>query len=80
MRSHNSHKYGVGEFGFKIIRKFTGFIRLIRPELPFAAGVSVLMGEIITLGGLPSTRQALLGFICGFTLSASALILNNRLS
>lgn len=54
-----------------------GLIRLLRPELPFAAGVSVLMGEMIALGGLPSAREALLGFVCGFALSASALILND---
>ena len=57
--------------------KIMGLIRLLRPELPFAAGVSVLMGEMIALGGLPSAREALLGFVCGFALSASALILND---
>ena len=50
---------------------------LFRPELPFAAGVTVLMGEIVALGGLPSAREALLGFTCAFLLSASALILND---
>jgi len=50
---------------------------LFRPELPFAAGVTVLMGEIVALGGLPSVREAFLGFICAFLLSASALILND---
>jgi len=58
-------------------RKVTGLIRLFRPELPFAAGVTVLMGEMVALGGLPSVREALLGFICAFLLSASALILND---
>jgi geranylgeranylglycerol-phosphate geranylgeranyltransferase len=58
-------------------RKLTGLIRLFRPELPFAAGVTVLMGEIVALGGLPSAREALLGFTCAFLLSASALILND---
>ena len=57
--------------------KITGFIRLFRPELPFAAGVTVLMGEIVALGELPSAREALLGFTCAFLLSASALILND---
>jgi geranylgeranylglycerol-phosphate geranylgeranyltransferase len=57
--------------------KVTGLIRLFRPELPFAAGVTVLVGEMVALGGLPSVRQALLGFICVFLLSASALILND---
>jgi geranylgeranylglycerol-phosphate geranylgeranyltransferase len=58
-------------------RKITGFIHLFRPELPFAAGVTVLMGEIVALGSLPSVREALLGFTCAFLLSASALILND---
>ena len=57
--------------------KITGLIRLFRPELPFAAGVTVLMGEMVALGGLPSAREALLGFTCAFLLSASALILND---
>ena len=56
--------------------KITGLIRLLRPELPFAAGVTVLMGEMVALGGLPSVREALLGFTCAFLLSASALTLN----
>jgi len=58
-------------------RKISGFIRLFRPELPFAAGVTVLVGEMVALGGLPSLSQALLGFTCVFLLSASALILND---
>jgi geranylgeranylglycerol-phosphate geranylgeranyltransferase len=57
--------------------KITGFIRLFRPELPFAAGVTVLVGEMVALGGTPSAREALLGFTCAFLLSASALILND---
>ena len=57
--------------------KISGLIRILRPELPFAAGVTVLMGEMVALGGLPSLSQALLGFTCAFLLSASALILND---
>ena len=57
--------------------KIIGLIHLFRPELPFAAGVTVLMGEVVALGGLPSVREALLGFACAFLLSASALILND---
>ncbi|MGD8403562.1 MAG: hypothetical protein PVJ21_07870 [Anaerolineales bacterium] len=37
--------------------KLLGFIRLFRPELPFAAGVTVLVGEMVALGGLPSMRR-----------------------
>jgi len=57
--------------------KTLGLLRLFRPELPFAAGVTVLVGEMVALGGLPSAREALLGFTCVFLLSASALILND---
>lgn len=61
-----------------MLRKKTwGLVRILRPELPFAAGVSVLMGEIIALGKLPPAREALLGFSCGFFLSSFALITND---
>ncbi|MGM0500654.1 MAG: UbiA family prenyltransferase [Bacillota bacterium] len=58
-------------------KKIKGLIELIRPELPFAAGISVIIGEIITLGHLPSLLQLSLGFMWGFLLSASAMILND---
>jgi len=57
--------------------KITGIIRIFRPEQPFAAGVCVVVGEILALGGFPSVYQWLSGFLCGFFLSASALILND---
>ena len=58
-------------------RKTKGIIRLFRPELPFSAGVCVLLGEIVALGGFPSAREAVLGFMCGFFISGSALISND---
>jgi len=58
-------------------RKFSGLLRLFRPELPFAAGVCVIVGEIIAFGGFPSFRELSLGFLCGFFLSGAALILND---
>ncbi len=58
-------------------QKLTGIIQLFRPELPFAAGVCVVLGEIIALGKFPSLQPLLLGFACGFFLSGSALILND---
>src|SRR5574342_1242479 len=58
-------------------KKIRGMIQLFRPELPFAAGVCVLIGEIIALGQFPSIREALLGFACVFFISGSALILND---
>ena len=58
-------------------KKTKGLIELMRPELPFAAGISVIIGEIITLGHLPSLSELFLGFMWGFFLSASAMILND---
>ena len=58
-------------------KKIKGLIKLLRPELPFAAGVSVILGEIITLGNLPSLSELFLGFLWGFFLSGSAMIFND---
>ncbi|TYB31886.1 MAG: prenyltransferase [Candidatus Mcinerneyibacterium aminivorans] len=57
--------------------KIKGFLNLVRPELPFSAGVCVILGEIIALGSLPSFSIMFLGFIYGFFLSGSAMILND---
>lgn len=61
-------------FKFKQIK---GLIELLRPELPLAAGICVIMGEIIALGHIPSIRELFLGFVWGFFLSGSAMILND---
>jgi geranylgeranylglycerol-phosphate geranylgeranyltransferase len=60
-----------------MFNKVIGLIRLFRGELPIAAGICVLLGEIVALAHLPTIREAALGFICGFFLSATALILND---
>jgi geranylgeranylglycerol-phosphate geranylgeranyltransferase len=58
-------------------RKFKAAIQIFRPELPLAAGICVLLGEVIALGGIPSIQQALLGFVSVFLISGSALVLND---
>jgi geranylgeranylglycerol-phosphate geranylgeranyltransferase len=58
-------------------RKLNGLIRLFRPELPLAAGICVTTGQILAAGRLPSWQVGILGFVCGFALSAAALILND---
>ena len=52
-------------------------MQLFRPELSLAAGVSVLAGQILASGRLPSLGVGVLGFICIFALTGSALILND---
>jgi geranylgeranylglycerol-phosphate geranylgeranyltransferase len=60
-----------------IMKKVKGMIQLFRPELPLAAGVCVILGEIVALGNLPPLRELLLGFACGFFVSGAALTLND---
>ena len=57
--------------------KMRGLIQLVRPELPFAAGVCVVIGEIIALGSFPSFPGLFLGFLWGFFLSSPAMVLND---
>lgn len=58
-------------------RKLLAMIRLYRPELPIAAGICVVAGQIVAAGSFPSPRTGLLAFICVFCLSAAALIFND---
>ncbi len=58
-------------------QKIGGALQLFRPELPLAAGMCVVIGEVLALGTLPDLRVLALGFACGFFLSGSALITND---
>jgi len=59
------------------IKKIKAIIQIFRPELPFAAGVCVVLGEIIASGLFPPWRNLVLGFSCGFFISGSAIVLND---
>jgi geranylgeranylglycerol-phosphate geranylgeranyltransferase len=60
-----------------IQQKSRAMVQLIRPELPAAAGVCVVLGQAIALGQLPPLSTLALGFALGFFLSASAMIFND---
>ena len=60
-----------------ITRKIFGFLRLFRFELPFTAGICVIVGEILALDAFPTLPQMVFGFLAVFLVSASALILND---
>ncbi|MBV6510998.1 MAG: 4-hydroxybenzoate octaprenyltransferase [Ignavibacteriaceae bacterium] len=49
----------------------------MRPELPFSAGLCVVMGQIFSLGEVPGLLSALSGFFSIFLLSAAILVLND---
>ncbi len=50
---------------------------LVKPELPIAAGICVVAGEIIGSDGLPALDVGLLGFLTGFFISGAAMISND---
>lgn len=60
-----------------MMTKILALWRLFRFELPLTAGVCVILGQLLALGGFPSVRQALFGFLAVFLISAAALILND---
>lgn len=59
------------------LKKAKGILALLRPELPFAAGVCVVIGAIIAAAAVPAITTLLLGFMWGFFLSSPAMILND---
>lgn len=59
------------------IRKIKAAVQLLRVELAFSAGFCVIVGEIVAIGSFPSIYQMILGFLVGFFISSSALILND---
>jgi geranylgeranylglycerol-phosphate geranylgeranyltransferase len=61
------------------MKKIVGLYRLLRLELPFSAGVCVVLGQIFALGEFPSLDQAVAAFFSIFCISASILVLNDCL-
>lgn len=59
------------------MKKLKGLFRLIRFELPVAAGICVLMGQLFALGGFASAYLTITGFLAVFLISASILVHND---
>ncbi len=59
------------------MKKIKGLFRLIRFELPFSAGVCVIMGQILAKGEFASIHISVFGFLSVFLISASILVLND---
>ncbi len=59
------------------MKKIKGFITLLRFELPFAAGVCVVMGQLLALGKFASLWLSISAFFSIFLISASILVLND---
>ena len=58
-------------------KKLSGLFRLFRFELPFTAGICVILGELLALGKLPTIWEMTMGFLSVFLISATSLILND---
>ncbi|MDD1761586.1 MAG: prenyltransferase, partial [Methanothrix sp.] len=50
---------------------------MVKPELPLAAGICVVAGEIIGSESLPTFFVGLMGFLTGFFISGAAMISND---
>lgn len=57
--------------------KIKGLFKLIRFELPFSAGVCVVMGQLLALGEFASIPVSIFGFMSVFLISASILVMND---
>lgn len=60
-----------------VTQKIKAVIQLLRVDLSFAAGICVIVGAIVAVGGFPSLNEMILGFTVGFFISTSALIMND---
>ena len=59
------------------MKKLKGLFSLIRFELPFSAGVCVVMGQLLALGEFASIFLTISAFLSVFFISASILVLND---
>lgn len=59
------------------MKKIKGLLRLIRFELPFSAGVCVVLGQLFALGEFASVAITAAGFLSVFLISASILVSND---
>lgn len=59
------------------MKKIKGLFRLLRFELPVAAGICVVMGQMLVLGSFTSISITVFGFISVFLISAYILVLND---
>ena len=60
-----------------MMKKFKGLFRLLRFELPFSAGICVVMGQLFALGKFSSVFVTIAGFLSVFLISSSILVLND---
>lgn len=60
-----------------ILTHFIASIRLTRPLISSGVGLSVVLGQLLSSGGLPGLYLIILGFVMGYSISASSMISND---
>lgn len=58
-------------------KKFKGLYRLLRFELPLAAGICVVMGQLFALSAFAPPFTIAAGFLSVFLISSSILVMND---
>ncbi|OPY30051.1 MAG: Digeranylgeranylglyceryl phosphate synthase [Methanocella sp. PtaU1.Bin125] len=61
----------------RLTRKARDISGLVKTELPVAAGVCVVAGQLLALGGLPPLTEAVAGFLSVFFISGALMITND---
>lgn len=59
------------------MNKIKGLLKLLRFELPFSAGVCIVMGQLLALGEFTTITVTVFGFLSVFLISASILVMND---
>lgn len=59
------------------MKKIKGLVKLLRIDLPFSAGVCVVMGQLLALGKFASLFETISSFLSIFFVSSSILVLND---
>ncbi|MCS7098638.1 MAG: UbiA family prenyltransferase, partial [Candidatus Methanomethyliaceae archaeon] len=61
----------------KLLRSAYDYIVLIRPINSIMMGLAVIVGEIAVFNGIPRAFEIIFGFLVGFFLTASSMVLND---
>ncbi len=60
-----------------MIERLNAYNDLVKSELPLAAGICVVAGQVLALGDFAAVETTISGFLVGFFLSGSAMISND---
>ncbi len=60
-----------------IVSKIEAIAGLLKIELPVAAGLCIIAGQMLAIGKLPTPFEAVLGFLVGFLISGAIMMSND---